>query len=165
MEEKSASPRPSGCDHLGGERFDLGRAAAARARALIPGGAHTYAKGDDQYPELAPPLIVRGSGCRIWDLDGNQYIEYGMGLRAVTLGHAYQPVVDAVQAQLAFGTNFNRPTPIELECAEKFLELVPTAEMVKFCKDGSTAVDAAVRIARSVTGRDYVAICGDHPFF
>ena len=59
-----------------------------RAHALIPGGAHTYAKGDDQFPELAPALIARGAGCRVWDTDGNEFIEYGMGLRAVTLGHA-----------------------------------------------------------------------------
>ena len=70
----------------------------ARAKAAIPGGAHTYAKGDDQYPELSPSHFVRGRGCRVWDADGNEYIEYGMGNRAVTLGHAYEPVVKAVRA-------------------------------------------------------------------
>lgn len=165
MVEKSSSADTNGLGGLGGTCFEKGRAIAERARRLIPGGAHTYAKGDDQYPVLAPPVIVRGKGCRIWDADGNQYIEYGMGLRAVTLGHAYAPVVDAVRASLDGGCNFNRPAPVEIECAEKFLDLVPSADMVKFCKDGSTAVDAAIRIARSVTARDYVAICGDHPFF
>jgi len=165
MAESCSSAGSNGEERLGGERFERGRALAARARAIIPGGAHTYAKGDDQYPTLAPAFIARGQGCRVWDLDGNQYIEYGMGLRAVTLGHAYPQVLQAVVRELAFGSNFNRPAPIEVECAEKFLQLVPSAEMVKFCKDGSTAVDGAVRLARASTGRDLVAICGDHPFF
>ena len=69
-----------------------------RAHALIPGGAHTYAKGDDQFPELAPTAIERGLGCRVWDVDGNEFIEYGMGLRSVTLGHAYPPIIDAARA-------------------------------------------------------------------
>jgi glutamate-1-semialdehyde 2,1-aminomutase len=145
--------------------FDLGKDLAARARALIPGGCHTYAKGDDQFPQLAPSFIAQGKGCHVWDLDGNEYIEYGMGLRAVTLGHAYQPVIDAVARQLPLGANFGRPSPIEVECAERFLELVPTAEMVKFCKDGSDAMDGAIRLARAYTGRDCVAICAEHPFY
>lgn len=136
-----------------------------RAHELIPGGCHTYAKGDDQFPEQAPPFIARGNGCHVWDLDGREFVEYGMGLRAVTLGHAFAPVVEAVTRQLSCGTNFTRPAPIEVECAEQLLALVPTAEMVKFCKDGSHAVDGAVRLARACTGRDMVAICGDHPFF
>jgi len=136
-----------------------------RAHELIPGGCHTYAKGDDQFPEQAPPFIAKGSGCHAWDLDGNAYIEYGMGLRAVTLGHAFAPVVDAVAAQLGHGVNFSRPAPIEVEAAELLHSLVPGAEMVKFCKDGSHAVDGALRLARAVTGRDMIALCGDHPFF
>jgi glutamate-1-semialdehyde 2,1-aminomutase len=145
--------------------FDRGKQLSTQAHTLIPGGCHTYAKGDDQFPVLAPSFITHGKGCHVWDLDGNEYIEYGMGLRAVTLGHAYQSVVDAVARQLPLGTNYGRPAPIEVECAERFLELVPTAEMVKFCKDGSDAMDGAIRLARAFTGRDYVAICGDHPFY
>lgn len=136
-----------------------------RAQELIPGGCHTYAKGDDQFPEEAPPFIARGSGCHAWDLDGREFIEYGMGLRAVTLGHAFPPVVEAVTRELAHGSNFSRPSPIEVECAETFLRLVPTADMVKFCKDGSDAMDGAVRLARAHTGRDMIALCADHPFF
>jgi glutamate-1-semialdehyde 2,1-aminomutase len=148
-----------------GARFALGKRLSRRAHQLIPGGCHTYAKGDDQFPQLAPAFIARGQGCHVWDLDGNEFVEYGMGLRAVTLGHNYEPVVAAAARQMSLGTNFGRPAPIEVECAERFLELVPTAEMVKFCKDGSDALDGAVRLARAYTGRDYVAICGDHPFF
>lgn len=142
-----------------------GKQLAARLRQLVPGGCHTYNKGDDQYPELAPALIARGKGCHVWDVDGNQFIEYGMGSRAVTLGHAYPRVVDAVRASLELGTNFTRPAPEELACAELFLSLISGADMVKFTKDSSTANTAAVRLARRATGRDLVAICADHPFF
>lgn len=138
---------------------------AGKAHQLIPGGAHTYAKGDDQFPVQAPGFIVRGKGCHVWDVDGNEFIEYGMGLRAVTLGHAFEPVTQAVAAELSRGTNFSRPSPIEAEYAGQLLELIPGADMVKFAKDGSDTLDAAVRLARAHTGRDMIAICGDHPFF
>jgi glutamate-1-semialdehyde 2,1-aminomutase len=145
--------------------LDKSSALRARAQQLIPGGAHTYAKGDDQYPELTPGHVVRGKGCRVWDADGNEYIEYGMGNRAVTLGHAYEPVLSAVRATLENGVNFVRPAAIEVAAAEKFLSMIPNAEMVKFSKDGSDATSGAVKIARAYTGRDLIAICGDHPFF
>ena len=135
------------------------------AHHLIPGGCHTYAKGDDQYPILAPGFIARGLGCRVWDTDGREYIEYGMGNRTVGLGHAYPPVLEAVQQELSRGANFTRPSPIEVACAEQFLALIDGAEMVKFCKDGSDATSGAVRLARAYTGRDLIAICADHPFF
>jgi glutamate-1-semialdehyde 2,1-aminomutase len=144
--------------------FSRSEAMRARLRKAIPGGAHTYAKGDDQFPELSPGVIERGSGCRVWDVDGNEFIEYGMGLRAVTLGHAFPPVVEAVRASLSAGTNFTRPSVHELECAERFLEIVG-ADMVKFTKDGSSATTAALKLARAHTGRDLVAICAEHPFF
>ena len=78
MGEKSASSAPETPTGLGGSRFERGKALARRAHALIPGGAHTYAKGDDQYPSRAPSFLVRGRGCHVWDLDGNEFIEYGM---------------------------------------------------------------------------------------
>ena len=158
--------RPEGTAPLDATaRFAQGRRLAAKAHRLIPGGSHTYAKGDDQYPLLAPSFIARGLGCRVWDTDGNSYIEYGMGNRTVGLGHAHPAVLRAVEAQLALGCNFTRPAAIEVACAEQFLELVTTAEMVKFCKDGSDATSAAMRLARAYTGRDLVACCVDHPFF
>lgn len=145
-------------------RFTRSRDLQRRSHKIIPGGCHTYAKGDDQFPRLAPGFIERGKGCRVWDVDGNEYVEYGMGCRAVTLGHAFEPVVDAVQRELVNGVNFSRPTPIEVECAEELLSIVP-AEMCKFAKDGSSATTAAVKLARAKTGRDKVALCSDHPFF
>lgn len=145
--------------------FEKSLARKERAHAVIPGGAHTYAKGDDQYPVLAPGFIVRGNGCRVWDVDGNEFIEYGMGLRAVTLGHAYPAVVDAAHRQMQLGSNFTRPAAIEVECAEEFLGIILGADMVKFAKDGSDATSGAVRLARAYTGRDMIARCGDQPFF
>src|SRR5512143_3566626 len=136
-----------------------------RAHAAIPGGAHTYAKGDDQYPVGAPAFIARGRGCHVWDLDGREFIEYGMGLRSVTLGHAHPTVVEAAAAAMRLGANFTRPSPLEVECAERLLGLVRGADMAKFCKNGSDATTAAVKLARACTGRDLVALCRDHPFF
>ncbi|MFC5231359.1 glutamate-1-semialdehyde 2,1-aminomutase [Pseudonocardia zijingensis] len=136
-----------------------------RLHAVVPGGAHTYAKGDDQYPENLAPVISHGRGAHVWDVDGNRYIEYGSGLRAVSLGHAHPRVLDAVRAELTKGTNFVRPAAIEVEAAERFLATVPTAEMVKFTKNGSDATTAAVRLARAHTGRTTIALCADHPFF
>jgi glutamate-1-semialdehyde 2,1-aminomutase len=136
----------------------------ARLHDLVPGGAHTYARGSDQYPAEMAPVLVRGQGAHVWDVDGNEYVEYGMGLRAVTLGHGYRPVVDAVVAAIAEGVNFTRPTRLELQAAETFLDIVPGAEMVKFAKNGSDATTAAVRLARAATGRDKIAVCS-HPFF
>ena len=135
------------------------------SHARIPGGCHTYAKGDDQYPALSPGFIDHGLGCHVWDVDGNEFIEYGMGNRTVTLGHAYRPVIDAAARELERGVNFARPSPIEVECARAFLDLVQNADMVKFAKDGSDTTSAAVRLARACTGRDLVAVCIDHPFF
>lgn len=145
--------------------FENSNALRGRFHRVIPGGAHTYAKSDDQYPEGMAPVIERGSGCRVWDVDGNEFIEYGSGLRAVTLGHAFPPVLDAVRRELERGSNFVRPARIELECAEMLLERLPNAEMVKFCKDGSDATSGAIKLARAHTGRSLVAICGNHPFF
>ncbi len=145
-------------------QFEQSAKLQARLHDLVPGGAHTYARGSDQYPEFITPILTRGHGARVWDVDGNEYVEYGMGLRSVTLGHGYRPVVDAVSAAIAGGVNFSRPTELELAAAEDFLNLVPGADMVKFAKNGSDATTAAVRLARAVTGRITVAIC-EQPFF
>jgi glutamate-1-semialdehyde 2,1-aminomutase len=136
-----------------------------RLHELVPGGAHTNARGSDQYPEDMAPVIVRGEGARVLDADGNWLVEYGMGLKAVTLGHAYGPVVEAVSRAAADGVNFSRPTVLEVAAAERFLQMVPTADMVKFSKNGSDVTTAAIKLARAATGRDLVAICRTQPFF
>ena len=148
----------------GTRSFERSNALQSRLHELVPGGAHTYARGADQYPEFMAPVLTRGVGCTVWDADGNSYVEYGMGLRSVTLGHGYRPVVDAVCAAISQGTNFSRPTELEVLAAEDFLRLVPSADMVKFAKNGSDATTAAVKLARAATGREQIAIC-DQPFF
>lgn len=147
-----------------GPRLERSHALNERLHRVIPGGSHTYAKGDDQFPEGLAPVIARGRGSHVWDVDGNEYIEYGSGLRAVTLGHAHPRVVESVRAALEDGTNFVRPAAIEVHAAERFLEAVGH-DMVKFAKNGSDVTTAAVRLARAATGRDVVGICADQPFF
>ena len=145
--------------------FAASNAYVSAVHDLIPGGAHTYAKGDDQYPDGMAPVIERGAGCRVWDIDGNEYVEFGSGLRSNLLGHGFEPVVRAVRGWLEDGVNFVRPHRIELEAAERLIELIPSAEMVKFGLNGSDATTAAVRLARAYTGREMVAVCRDQPFF
>lgn len=132
---------------------------------LIPGGAHTYSKGDDQFPQLSPAAIARGKGAYVWDVDGNRYLDCPMGLTSVSLGHAYEPVLARVRQELENGCNFQRPSYIEREMAEAFLKLVPGHDMMKFSKNGSTATTAAVKLARAYTGRPKIAIPTDHPFY
>jgi glutamate-1-semialdehyde 2,1-aminomutase len=146
-------------------KFAASAAHTAAAHQVIPGGAHTYARGDDQYPEGMAPVIERGAGSRVWDIDGNEFVEFGSGLRANTLGHGFEPVVQAVQRHLADGVGFVRPHRLEREAAERLIDLIPSAEMVKFGVNGSDATSAAVKLARAYTGRDMVAVCRQHPFF
>lgn len=145
--------------------FSASAAHVDRACKTIPGGAHTYAKGADQYPEYMAPVIARGHGAKVWDIDGNELIEYGAGLKSVTLGHCFEPVDAAVREALNWGNNFVRPHRIELEAAELLRDLIPGVDMVKFGVNGSDATSAAVRLARAHTGRDVVAVCANHPFF
>jgi glutamate-1-semialdehyde 2,1-aminomutase len=147
------------------DRFAKSTVAQERLHELVPGGAHTYARGSDQYPEGLAPVLVRGYGARVEDVDGNTFVEYGMGLRSVTLGHGYEPVVSAVTRAISQGLSFTRPTDLELLAAETFVEQVPGAEMVKFAKNGSDVTTAAVKLARAATGRSHVALCRTQPFF
>ena len=146
-------------------KFTNGRLLRQKAHRIIPGGCHTYAKGDDQYPDQAPSFIDRGKGCHVWDTDGNEFIEYGMGLRAVTLGHAFESVVSAAHKQMQLGNNFTRPAKIEVDYAEELTAAIPCGDMVKFAKDGSTVTTAAIKLARAYTGKDKIAYCEDQPFF
>lgn len=137
----------------------------ARLHNAIPGGAHTYSRGDDQFPQIAPPVLVRGKGAYVWDTRDNRYLDYGMALRAITLGYADPRVNAAAAAEMDKGVNLTRATLTELEAAETLINLIPAAEMVKFGKNGSNVTTAAVKIARSYTGRRYVCIPRQHPFF
>lgn len=147
------------------ETFDRSRAFSAQVQNLIPGGAHTYSKGDDQFPFNSPGAITHGKGAHVWDLDGNEFIDCSMGLTSVCIGHGYEPVAQAVCEAAFQGTNFQRPAVIELEAAKLFLETVESGDMVKFAKNGSTVTTAAVKLARAYTGCSRVALAREHNFF
>lgn len=136
-----------------------------RLLETIPGGAHTYSRGFDQYPANAPQILASGKGAYIFDPDGNEYLDYGMALRAVNIGYAEDVIDAAAIAQIRNGNNLTRPSLIELEAAELLVDLIDSVDMVKFTKNGSTAVSAAVKLARAYTGRELVARCAEHPFF
>ncbi|MFH1708772.1 MAG: aminotransferase class III-fold pyridoxal phosphate-dependent enzyme [Planctomycetota bacterium] len=113
-----------------------------------------------QYEGDAPALIVRGKGCRVWDLDGNEYIDFRNALGPVTLGYAVREIDDAVIAQLQEGIIFGHPHPLEGEVAALLCEVIPCAEKARFMKTGGEALAACIKIARAATGRDRVVHCG-----
>jgi glutamate-1-semialdehyde 2,1-aminomutase len=135
-----------------------------RASRVIPGGAHTYSKGDDQFPANAPQAFVRGKGARVWDLDGREFVDWGMGINNVLVGHAEDVIDDAAAAAARNGQNFSRPTVLEVEAAEELVALFDGMEMAKFAKNGSDANTSAIRLARAVTGRPLVFYDGAAPF-
>jgi len=136
-----------------------------RLNKLIPGGAHTYSRGDDQFPSNAPQILEKGKGAYVWDAEGNKYLDYGMALRANILGYANDEVDKAAFVAAQKGNNLTRASLIELEAAELITELIPGADMIKFGKNGSTVTSAAIKLARAYTRKKYIARCADHPFF
>jgi glutamate-1-semialdehyde 2,1-aminomutase len=135
-------------------------------RSLIPGGSHTYSKGADQFPSNAPEAIVKGTGGRVLGTDERWYIDWGLGLTSVSLGHAHPDVCAAVSRAILDGVNFPRPSVLEGQAAERFVQLLGRpGDMVKFCKNGSVATTAAIKLARAATGRRFVAVPYEHPFF
>lgn len=136
-----------------------------RLLKVIPGGAHTYSRGFDQYPSNAPQILHKGKGAYVYDDKGNKFLDYGMALRAVNLGYANEQVNNAAIEQILNGNNLTRASMIELEAAELLVDLIPNVDMVKFTKNGSTATTAAVKLARAYTNRNLVARCIEHPFF
>ena len=134
-----------------------------RAKQVIPGCAQTFSKGHTQYVQgVAPVFLQRGKGCRVWDVDGNEYIDYVQGLLPNILGYANDEVNAAAVAQLNEGHSFSLPHPLEVQLAERLTRLIPCAEMVRFGKNGSDATSGVVRAARAFTGRDRIACCGYH---
>jgi glutamate-1-semialdehyde 2,1-aminomutase len=136
-----------------------------RLQAVIPGGSHTYSRGADQFPQDAPAILERGEGAYVWDAQGRKFLDYGMGLRAVTLGYARRRVNEAALRGSMLGNSLTRPSTLELRAAELLREVVPSAEMVKFTKSGSSATTAAVKLARAVTDRDLICFPRQQPFF
>jgi glutamate-1-semialdehyde 2,1-aminomutase len=144
-------------------RYKKSEELLARALQAMPLGSQTFSKSKTQYPlGVSPYFMVRAKGCRSWDADGNEYIDFINSLAAVTLGYNDDDVTSAVSKQLQDGVIFSLPHPIETLVAEKIIEMVPCAEKVRFGKNGSDATAGAIRLARAFTGRDRVAVCGYH---
>lgn len=134
-----------------------------RAQRTIPLGSQTFSKSRTQYPYgVSPYFLTRGNGAHVWDLDGNEYLDFVSSLASITLGYNDPDVNAAVREQLGDGVILSLPHPIETEVAELICDMVPCAEMVRFGKNGSDATSGAIRIARAFTGRDHVAVCGYH---
>ena len=134
-----------------------------RALQVIPLGSQTFSKSITQYPKGVSPLFIeRGNGARVWDVDGNEYIDFVNSLAAVTLGYCDKDVDRAVQEQMKSGVTFSLPHKLEMEVAEKLIEIIPCAEKVRFAKNGTDATSAAIRIARAYTGKEHIAVCGYH---
>jgi glutamate-1-semialdehyde aminotransferase len=136
-----------------------------RASKVIPSGTQTLSKGPDQFVRgVSPIFLERGRGSHVWDVDGNEFIDYPMALGPILLGYDYPSVTEAVCRQAHEGTTFTLMHPLEVEVAERLCEVVPCAEMVRFGKNGADATSAAVRAARAYTGRDEIAYCGYHGY-
>lgn len=134
-----------------------------RAAKVIPSCTQTFSKGYTQYVQGVSPIFVeKGSGGIVWDVDGNDFIDYPLALGAITLGHCYPKVDERVMEQMRKGPSHSLPHRLEVELAEKLCEIIPCAEMVRFGKNGSDATSGAVRVARAVTGREMIAYCGYH---
>ena len=138
-------------------------AALERAERVIPLGTQTMSKHVSQFVGGVSPLFIeRGQGSHVWDVDGNEFVDFPMALGPVILGYA-EPVVDeAIRAQLERGITFTLSHPLEADVAERIIALCPGVEAVRFAKSGSDAVSGAVRAARALTGRDLVLAGGYH---
>jgi glutamate-1-semialdehyde 2,1-aminomutase len=144
-------------------RYTASNEALIRAERVIPLGSQTFSKSKIAYPDgVAPLFISRGKGCQVWDIDGNEYTDYVSGLLSVSIGYADETINDAVIKQLQNGVSFSLPHQLETIVAEKIVDYVPCAEMVRFGKNGSDATSAAIRLARAYTKREHVAVCGYH---
>jgi glutamate-1-semialdehyde 2,1-aminomutase len=134
-----------------------------QALKSIPLASQTFSKSLTQYPKgVSPFFIKKGKGSKVWDVDGNKYIDFINSLAAVTLGYCDKDVDGAVQEQMKSGVTFSLPHILEMEVAEKLIDIIPCAEKVRFAKNGTDATSASIRIARAYTGKEYIAVCGYH---
>lgn len=144
-------------------RYQQSLELSARAEKSIPLGSQTFSKSRLCFPYGAAPLFIeRGNGADVWDVDENKYIDFAGGLLAISLGYCDPDVNAAVTEQLNKGSIFSLPHRLETEVAEKLIELIPCAEMVRFGKNGTDATSACIRLARAITGHEHVAVCGYH---
>ncbi|GIK22826.1 MAG: glutamate-1-semialdehyde 2,1-aminomutase [Ignavibacteriota bacterium] len=130
---------------------------------LIPAQTQTLAKGTGQNIKgVAPKFLQKGKGAHVWDVDGNEYIDYTMGVGPLSLGYAYDKVDEAIKEQLKEGITFSMPHPLEVEVAELIHRIVPNAESIRYSRGGADVVSGAVRVSRAYTGRNKVLCCGYH---
>lgn len=175
--EKTKRISPNEGDHLSSERdkaaiqgmrgkplrFEKSRSRFDKVMRVIPNGSQAVSKSSLQFSVGAAPLFVReGKGALLTDVDGNRFIDFTMGLGACLLGYAFEPVNREIESALKKGTIYTLPHHLEYDLAELLTRIIPSAEMVRFGKNGSDATSAAVRLARAATGREIVACCGDH---
>ena len=134
-----------------------------RSHGLMPAYTQTLAKGPTQWTKgIAPKYLRRGKGSHVWDVDGNEYIDFNMGIGPLVLGYCYDKVDKAIKKQLEDGITFSLTHPLEVELSEKVSEVVPNAESVRFSKAGCDVTTAAIRLARAFTKREKVLCCGYH---
>jgi len=134
-----------------------------RAQKVIPMATQTHSKAArEALRGIEPCFIERGEGGRVWDIDGNEYLDFRCSLGPITLGHRFPAVEAAVRAQLDSGTVFSYPHRLEVEVAEALVEVIPCAEMVRFLRTGGEAMSATMKLARAYTGRDRILKCGYH---
>ena len=134
-----------------------------KAVKIIPGGSQTFSKGPSQFTNnFAPKYLKKGKGCKAWDEDNNKYIDYVMGCQPLILGYADRDVNRAVHKQLEIGSTFSLMNKLEVDVAELLVKHIPSAEMVRFGKNGGDATTIAIKIARAVTGKQKIAFCGYH---
>ncbi len=129
------------------------QAAFLRAQKLIPGGVNSPVRAFRSVGGT-PPFIARGEGSRIYDIDGNAYIDYVLSWGPLILGHCFPPVIEALRSILDKGTSFGAPTEAEVELAQLIRECVPSIELVRLVNSGTEATMSALRVARGFTGRD-----------
>ena len=147
-----------------GASMSTGQKLWKRAKSVIPGGSMLLSKRAEMFlPEQWPAYYSKAKGCRVWDLDGNEYRDVSlMGIGTNVLGYGHPDVDAAVRAVVDSGNMTTLNCPDEVYLAEKLVEIHPWAEMVRFARSGGEANAIAIRIARAATGRDQVAVCGYH---
>jgi len=145
------------------ERYYSSEMLLERALKTIPLGCQTFSKSKTQFPYgVSPFYIERGDGSHVWDVDGNEYVDFVNGLLSVSIGYNDVEITAAVQRQIEKGVTFSLPHRLEIEVAELLVDMIPCAEMVRFGKNGSDSTSAAIRLSRAYTGKDHVAVCGYH---
>jgi len=144
-------------------RYKASEQLLARALETIPLASQTFSKSTVQFPVGAAPLFLeKGAGSKVWDVDGNEYLDFMSALLCVSIGYADEDVTNAVCDQIKTGVSFSLPHRLEMEVAEQLVDLIPCAEKVRFGKNGSDATSAAIRLARAYTNKDMVLVCGYH---